>query len=78
LHDVAPLDAVQLANAALAPGRAPGDAQLALEAFKAAGPEFTAQYECASSARMCCCVQKLAIGTAEFRVLSCDLSPGYL
>lgn len=45
LHDVAPLDAVQLANAALAPGRAPGDAQLALEAFKAAGPEFTAQYE---------------------------------
>lgn len=45
LHEEAPLDAVQLASAALAKGRPPDDARLALEAFKAAGPEFAVQYE---------------------------------
>lgn len=45
LQDEAPLDAVRLASAALADGRSPDDARLALQAFKAAGPEFARQYE---------------------------------
>ena len=45
-----PMEAPALAAAALAQGRDPCDAQLALEVFAAAGPKFTESYRWACNA----------------------------